>query len=142
MKGAEITGDKELARALARLGKGVQKEAGKVVDATALEVRGEIVKGYNKGPATGRVYQRGNISHRASAPGEAPMTDTGRLASSVVYENTGTLSAEVHTKVNYGAWLEYGTRDIAPRPLWLPTAKKAAPKFVRRMTAFLKRKMR
>ena len=142
MKSVEITGDKELARALAKLGKDVQKEAGKVVDATALEVRGEIVKGYNKGPATGEVYQRGNISHQASAPGEAPMTDTGRLASSVVYEQTSDLSAEVSTKVKYGAWLEYGTRYIAPRPLWLPTAKKAAPKFVRRMKAFLKRKMR
>ena len=55
MKSVEITGDKELARALAKLGKDVQKEAGKVVDATALEVRGEIVKGYNKGTATGEV---------------------------------------------------------------------------------------
>lgn len=142
-----IQGDKRLMRALKRLDKDAQKQVGKAVDATALEVRGDIVKGYNKGPATGRVYRRGkgrNLSatHQASAPGEAPMTDTGRLANSVTFKSTGPLSAEVGSEVKYGPFLEFGTRHIAKRPLWVPVSMAAAKKFKKRVEAYLRKAMR
>lgn len=144
MSGVTITmrGDKALQRALSKLNKEAQTEAGKAVDATALEVRGDIIKGYANGPASGVVYKRRTITHQASAPGEAPMSDTGRLANSVVYDKQGPLTADVHTEVEYGAWLEFGTRNIDPRPLWVPVATAALPKFIRRIEAYLRKATR
>jgi hypothetical protein len=81
----KLEGEAQLMEALRKLGADAQAEARKAVEATAIEVRGEIVRGYQRGPASGRVYVRGNVTHQASAPGEAPATDTGRLASSTEY---------------------------------------------------------
>lgn len=58
-----------------------------------------------------------------SAPGEPPHKQTGRLRASVAYEvDEGTLTGRVGTNVDYGKYLELGTkRGIAPRP-WLRRA--------------------
>lgn len=62
---------------------------------------------------------------RASKPGDAPNTDTGRLVKSVDFnfENRG-LVGEVGTNLKYGKHLEFGTKTMAPRP-WLSTAVKS-----------------
>jgi hypothetical protein len=136
----QLDGADDLLTALRRLGDRARAEAGRAVNATALEVRGDIVRRYQRGPKTGEVYARGgNVTHRASAPGEAPATDTGRLASSVQYRSTGQMSAEVSTAVEYGAYLEFGTARIAPRPAWRPAVQEAAPKFRQRLEEALRR---
>jgi phage gpG-like protein len=58
-----------------------------------------------------------------SAPGEPPRKQTGRLRASVTYEvDDASLTARVGTNVEYGKYLELGTkRGIAPRP-WLRRA--------------------
>jgi phage gpG-like protein len=58
-----------------------------------------------------------------SQPGEPPRKQTGRLRASVTYEvDEATLSGRVGTNVDYGRYLELGTkRGIAPRP-WLRRA--------------------
>lgn len=87
-----------------------------------------------RGPKTGRLYttrfatnrQTGRIfpteprvPHRASAPGEAPATDTGKLLSSIVGDAQG-LKAWVEARSVYAPWLEYGTRHMQARPFMLP----------------------
>jgi HK97 gp10 family phage protein len=60
--------------------------------------------------------------HRASAPGEPPASDTGRLLGSVeaVFFDGG-LAAEIGTGLDYGRFLEFGTSKMAARP-WLQPA--------------------
>jgi HK97 gp10 family phage protein len=76
-----------------------------------------------RGPKTGRLYQRGGVTHQASAPGEAPATDTGRLVSSIVADVERTPNGPVGVVVArtaYATYLEFGTRRMAPRPFMLP----------------------
>lgn len=65
------------------------------------------------GPKTGKFYG----SHQASAPGEAPASDTGRLVSSIRWEFSGSgLSIRVTAGAQYAAYLEFGTSIMAARP--------------------------
>lgn len=63
-----------------------------------------------------------------SQPGNPPNSDTGRLMQSVKYEKDGQAYL-VGTNVRYGAYLEFGTKDIAPRP-WLSVAVKRVTKLI------------
>lgn len=132
-----IRGSKELERALKDLGSQFRATAVMVVEATALEIRGDVIKRYQRGPATGRTYKKYNPKriHTASAPGEAPATDTGRLAGGTTYEKTGELSARIYNNIKYASMLEYGTFKIAPRHAWVPAVEAAQPKFLKRMEA-------
>jgi phage gpG-like protein len=58
-----------------------------------------------------------------SRPGEPPRKQTGRLRASVTHDvDAASLTARVGTNVEYGKYLELGTkRGIAPRP-WLRRA--------------------
>jgi len=80
------------------------------------------VEGVQNGPATGRVYEKYNPrrTHRASAPGEYPMSDTGNFASTIhaVYPSPGNLHGVVGTSDERGPWFEFGTSKMRPRP-WL-----------------------
>jgi hypothetical protein len=151
MVGVPITieGGDQLIAALKKLGAEGEREVARVVTATAIEVRGEIVKKYQKGPKTGRIYTRGNVVHQASAPGQAPATDTGRLASATEYVSTGRFSAEVRNSVAYGPMLEFGTNRLnftggvgGPRPAWRPAVEEAAPKYLKRLEDALKKVMK
>jgi HK97 gp10 family phage protein len=58
----------------------------------------------------------------ASKPGDAPNTDTGRLVQSIKFDfQDGGLKGRVGSNLKYAAWLEFGTKDMEPRP-WLSTA--------------------
>ena len=103
--------------------------------------RGEAVKAIQHGPATGKVYQKYNPrrTHQASADGEAPMSDTGRLASSIAVDVTSPASvrrvndakAETGSNLEYADWQENGTSNMAARPFMFPafikTEKYAIP---------------
>lgn len=79
--------------------------------------RNESVRMVQQGPKSGRMYGR----HQASAAGEAPASDTGRLANSILVRHTpGTLTASVVCTAAYGLALEFGTRHMAPRPFMRP----------------------
>ncbi len=59
--------------------------------------------------------------HQASAPWQAPATDTGTLAGSISAEPIdGTLGARIVARTRYATWLEYGTKYMAPRPFLRP----------------------
>jgi HK97 gp10 family phage protein len=89
-------------------------------------VRGATVEAKNlvidklSQPGKGRVYRRGvSAVHRASAPGDPPAVDTGRLRGSTQSEVMATSSGAfgiVSVNTEYAAYLEFGTEKIAPRP--------------------------
>lgn len=94
------------------------KDAAFIIEATAK-------KKISHGSRTGRVYRlyRGGqrpIIHKASAPGEPPKTDTGRLVNSI-RTNFYALRAEIGSDVKYSAFLETGTSKMQPRP-WLESS--------------------
>jgi len=110
----------------------VMQELQQGIAGSALLVQNDMRRSIQKGPSTGRTYKRTKDGkfHRASAPGEAPATDSGRLVSHVnfILAAEGLLaSIGIHDVSNivYAARLEFGGRDkrgiyIAPRPYIRP----------------------
>jgi HK97 gp10 family phage protein len=82
-----------------------------------------------EGQKHGRIYTRGGVLHQASAPGEAPAVDTGKLKSSIFTEMVSQFKAVVTASAEYAAMLEFGTRRMAARPFFRPAAEKIAPAF-------------
>ena len=137
----QLEGGDQLAAALRAYGAAAEKHVGDAVNATGLELRGDIVKAYQRGPASGVTYEKYSPrrTHTASASGEAPATDTGRLASSVDFKREGSMSATVGSQVAYAAMLEFGTSRIDPRPAWVPATEAMRPKFRQRLETALER---
>lgn len=100
----------------------------KVVRATAFSIEADEKKAILS-PKGGRTYVRGNTKHQASAPGEAPASDTGALVNSIQTKMVGDLSAEVAVNVEYGAGLEYGTTKVLARPFVAPAIEKNRKQF-------------
>lgn len=97
-------------------------------------------------PASGRRYGR----HRASAPGEPPAPNTGRLVQSIRWQVTHDRRvwvASVSTNVKYALYLEYGAARgvthargrnkgriravrwvLYPRPAWAPALALIRPR--------------
>ena len=125
----------DLARASDETRKGVARE----ITRTALAINADVKKRIQRGPKTGRTYRKSEtVTHTASAPGQAPATDTGFLASSPYYEQSSPLSATVGSRLAYAYFLEFGTRTIAARPSWVPAIEAERPKFDARVDAILR----
>lgn len=71
-------------------------------------------------PGSGRQYGR----HRASAPGDSPAVDTGRLRQSIGVQKVAQGHYRVGTNVQYAPLLEFGTRKMAARPFMRPALEK------------------
>jgi len=97
------------------------KKFQKAVLSGALMIEKSAKESIAHGSKSGTLYLSHKIPHRASAPGEAPATDTGLLISSIQHwvSNDG-LTIAVGTKLAYGTYLEFGTRDMAERPFIHP----------------------
>jgi len=106
----------------------VERGTLKALNALALQAQGFAQKSILKGPKTGRIYQRGNVRHQASAPGEPPANDLGFLASSMRIDVTAKFAVDLSAVAPYAVFLEYGTRKMAPRPFLRPAGDKAASK--------------
>lgn len=116
-----IAGREKLEAALASKAKAYERAAAAGLQAWAMIVRNNAVTAVQKGPKSGREYKRGTVTHKASAPGQAPATDTGNLAASIGWNvDAGTLTAEVFASAAYAVHLELGTRHIQPRPFMVP----------------------
>ena len=125
---------KNLRKAREAADKAAEREVKKAMKAVETEAKLLI----NKGPATGIVYKRGNITHRASAPGEAPMTQpvafegsqlSTHIESKMEIISPGVASAVVWTEIEYGKWLEFGTGNMEPRPWLTPAVEKNRERF-------------
>jgi phage gpG-like protein len=113
---------------LRKFGQAMDTHLQKLVENTAVRVQRTAVTSIQRGPKTGRVYKRGGVTHRASAPGQPPATDTGDLASSVARVD-GELVAAVGTALGYGRDLEFGTSQMAARPWLLPALEASRAHF-------------
>lgn len=132
-----LEGSDQMRAALREMSSDTREAVSKAVIGTALELRGDVVKTIQRGAKTGRVYRKYNPSriHQASAPGQAPASDTGRLANSITFERVSDLTASVGSVLAYATYLEYGTSRIAPRPFFRPAVERIRDKFNRRLEA-------
>lgn len=117
----------------------IERELKKALLASAQRVEKEAKESIARGPKSGRLYKRRSVSHRASAPGEAPANATGRLLNSIVGDlDTGTsLSSFVvagRGVVTYARHLEYGTANMGERPFMAPALERSKP-FIRERMA-------
>ncbi len=68
-------------------------------------------------PKSGRISYRRGVRHQASARGEAPANDIGRLVNSRRIEIfTDQMRARLIFSTNYAWFLEIGTAKMEPRP--------------------------
>lgn len=129
----EINGLKEVQDAIRSYEGDISRQLGLIVNAAALEATNDVKKAIQGPPKTGREYKRGTVVHRASAPGQAPATDTGFLVSSIYNEDRGPLTKAIGSRLPYAFYLEFGTRKIEPRPSWIPAVERTIPKMLKRV---------
>jgi HK97 gp10 family phage protein len=84
-------------------------------------VKTRAVRSIMSGGKTGRIYTRRGVVHQASAPGQSPASDTGRLVQSARTEyNNEEMSGKVIFSTAYAAALEFGTEKMEARPYLRP----------------------
>ena len=139
-----LEGSEQLQRDLRRLSDDLRREVGQVVLGAAVEMRADIVNSIQRGPASGLTYKKSNPTrtHTASAPGQPPMSDTGRLANSITFDRVGDLTATVGSALNYAPWLEYGTSRMAARPFFRPAVERMRPKYIGKLEDIIRRAAR
>lgn len=138
----KVSGVKGTINCLTRINEAVQREIKDTVAYSAIEIH-NIAKESMSESKSGRIYKRGNVIHRASAPGEAPATDQNSLKPSIrfAFSEDG-LTAEVGTDVKYGPILEFGTSKIAPRPWLTPSFEQIRPRFIQEIQEIVKKNSR
>ena len=127
----KIEGLEDLNEVLAKLPAEFDREATALVNRTAQNIRNTAVRSIQKQSPGGVTYEKYNPrrSHVASAPGQPPNTDTGRLAGSIRAVESGTPTAYVDALADYAAHLEFGTRNMAARPFMTPAVEAEREKF-------------
>lgn len=100
------------------------REIDVVCESTALDIQARSQMAIQNPPKSGRIYKHGNVLHQASAPGEAPATDTGALVTSAYTKKLGDSDYETGYTTKSAKPLEYGTATMQPRP-FLRTAVEA-----------------
>lgn len=96
------------------------------------------------GSKSGTVYEKygPRRTHRASAPGESPATDTGGLVNSGFHElDEQAMEVSIGFAKLYAAMLEYGTRLMEKRPFLLPTVEEWRPRIAGVIRAAIQARM-
>lgn len=122
-----FSGRRSLSVKLNAIGKRTRDEVSKAVRRGSLRIENRAVEGIIDPPKTGRIYSskyRKGAKHQASAPGEFPAADSGRLhqsiTSAMTLEGPDVYRSETGANVPYATWLELGTSKMAPRPFMQP----------------------
>ena len=139
----KVTNLKKVLSQLNRLGKDMEVPFQEIVKGGGQLIRGEAVKSIQQGSKSGVVYEKYNPrrSHRASAPGEAPASDTGNLVSKIIVKQKTKNITNVESNANYSAFLEYGTSKMQPRPFMLPAFEKSKKPIINAVLNRVKQKI-
>lgn len=84
--------------------------------AVGTEMVGDMQMGMLDSPADGEWHG----DHQASSPGNPPRPDTAELLNSITHTKTGEGERTIHDQVEHGAYQEFGTETIEPRPWMKP----------------------
>lgn len=103
----------------AEVEKKLQRNMDKAMHKTAISIVNSA-KELMREPKSGRPPSGKAMKTRASAPGEAPAVQTGKLRSSLATERVKEKHYRVGTNLKYGKYLERGTKTIKARPFLRP----------------------
>ena len=123
----KVTNLKKVLSQLNRLQKDMEVPFQEIVKGGGQLIRGEAIKSIQTGSKSGVMYQMYNPrrEHRASAPGQAPASDTGNLVSKIIVKQKSKDITSVESNADYSAYLEYGTSKMEARPFMLPAFEKS-----------------
>jgi len=128
----QVKGIKEALSALKNLQNNLEEPFREVIQGGAQLIRGEAIKSIQSGPKSGRVYEKYNPrrTHKASAPGEAPASDTGNLVRNIRVKQKTKDIVEVESNAPYSQFLEFGTSKMLARPFLFPAFEKSRSKIL------------
>jgi len=112
------------------IGQGMARDIDRVCEANALDIQARAQMAIQNPPKSGRTYKHGNVLHQASAPGQAPATDTANLVMSAYTKKLSDSDYETGFTAEYAASLEFGTARILPRPFLRPAVEAVRARFV------------
>jgi HK97 gp10 family phage protein len=123
----KVTNMKLALSQLDRLAKDMELPFQEVVKGGGQLIRGEAIKSIQTGAKSGVMYQKYNPrrEHRASAPGQAPASDTGNLVSKITVKQKSLNVVHVESNADYSSFLEYGTSKMEARPFMFPAFEKS-----------------
>ena len=124
-----FTGAQKAIEALDKVKEDLEKEMQDVLLGGGQLIRTEAIRSIQQGSKSGKTYKKYNPTriHKASAPGEAPASDTGFLVSNIRVKAQKDF-VEVRSEASYSKFLEYGTSKMLPRPFMFPASEKSKPK--------------
>ena len=139
----QVTNLEQTLRKFNALDKDLKEPFREVVKGGAQFIRGEAIKSIQTGPKSGRLYEKYNPrrTHRASAPGQPPASDTGNLVRNIKVNQKNKDVAEVQSNAPYSAFLEFGTSKMLPRPFLFPAFEKSKNKIVQAVFNRVKQKI-
>jgi HK97 gp10 family phage protein len=134
MAKSEVLNIDKLKKKLGKLATEFEDLVEKEIKTGVLIIHSMAVQSIQAHESQGRTYGK----HTASAPGNPPNTDTGRLVSSIKFDvktdSEGTVGV-VGTNLFYGPMLEFGTSKMKARPWLGPAFNRHAPDVVKRIQA-------
>jgi len=115
---------------LSTLQKDLEKPFREVIAGGAQLIRGEAIKSIQSGPKSGRIYEKYNPrrTHKASAPGQAPASDTGNLVRNIVVKQENPDLVKVESNATYSSFLEFGTSKMLASPFLFPATERSRKK--------------
>ena len=125
----QFTGVEKAIEALDKVKEDLERDMQEVLLGGGQLIRGEAIRSIQTGAKSGKTYKRYNPTrtHKASAPGEAPASDTGFLVSNIRVKDQKDF-VEVRSEASYSKFLEYGTSKMLARPFMFPASEKSKPK--------------
>lgn len=126
---------------LSQITPGLEEKLKDTIGLCCQKVRSDIQTSMAQTPRnTSVTYYTNNKTkgHHPSLPGNPPAPDTGNLRNSIRYEVNGSgksvygIVGTTQKDPPYGAYLEYGTSRMAPRP-WLKPAMNKNADWIRNM---------
>jgi len=125
----KFSGVEDATKALEKVKEDLEKDMKEVLLGGGQLIRGEAVRSIQQGSKSGKTYKRYNPTrtHKASAPGEAPASDTGFLVSNIRVKEEKDV-VQVRSEASYSKFLEYGTSKMLARPFLFPAFEKSKPK--------------
>tara|TARA_R100000655_G_scaffold6783_1_gene19099 strand:+ start:198 stop:647 length:450 start_codon:yes stop_codon:yes gene_type:complete len=125
----KFSGVEEATKALEKVKEDLEKDMKEVLLGGGQLIRGEAVRSIQQGSKSGKTYKKYNPTrtHKASAPGEAPASDTGFLVSNIRVKEEKDV-VQVRSEASYSKFLEFGTSKMLARPFLFPAFEKSKPK--------------
>lgn len=121
---AKFKGRDRLRQHLGAIGPRTRRNVFRVLQQGGQLIADDAAQRIIDGPKTGKIYPshwRKGATHQASALGEAPAADSGRLHQSHTWVgHEASMRVDAGTATPYAVRLELGDSEIEPRPAWGP----------------------